>query len=97
MVFQITDAASGATLHRSGREPLRNGENLRHLLVPAETAGSGSIPFPDEEDSGVFTRVGLVELADIDPQGFAEFPGAPERLRDAPLGGSLRMFGAFTR
>lgn len=97
VLFEITDAASGNTLHRTGPEPLSDGTNLRHLLVPAETAGSGSIAFPEGENTGLFTRVGFVELADIDAQGFAGFSGAPERLRDAPFGGSLRLFGAFTR
>ena len=97
VLFEITDAASGETLHRSGPEPLSGPTNLRHLLVPDEAAGAGSIPFPAESDTGLFTRVGFVELADIDTQGFAEFSGAPEHLRDAPFGGSLRLFGAFTR
>lgn len=97
VLFEITDAATGERLHRSGAEPLSGGVEQRHLLVPGEAEAPGSIPFPSSADTGVFTRVGFVDLADIDAQGFSAFSGAPARLQDAPFGGSLRLFGAFTR
>lgn len=97
VVFEISRLDTGDVLYRSPPVTLAKGDNWRHVLVPGEGAGMSAIPFPSAANTGVFTRVGFVELANIDSKGFAEFPGAAARWRDAPFGGGLKLFGAFTQ
>lgn len=97
VVFEISRLDTGEVIHRSAAVSLSKGDNPRHILVSAEGAGISGIPFPGAANTGLFTRVGFVELADIDTKGFAKFAGSAAQWRDAPFGGGLKLFGAFTQ
>ncbi|HXI87680.1 MAG TPA: hypothetical protein VNH64_09490 [Parvularculaceae bacterium] len=97
VVFEVSRLDTGDAIYTSPSLPLSHGDNPRDiLLIGAETGVISGIPFPPGTNTGLFTRVGNVELADIDPQGFAKFASAAPQWRDAPFGGRLDLFGAFT-
>lgn len=98
VVFEVARIDTGDVLYRSPVVAIAHGDNPRDILL----AGAGGdvisgIPFPSGVNTGVFTRVGNVELADIDLQGFATFASAAPQWRDAPFGGRLDLFGAMTQ
>ena len=97
VVFEVTRLDNGDVLYRSPALSLSHGDNPRNILLAgADTGVISTIPFPHGTNTGVFTRVGHVEIADIDAKGFAKFASAAPRWRDAPFGGRLYLFGAFT-
>lgn len=97
VVFEVTRLDNGEVLYRSPMLSLAHGDNPRNILVVgADTGSTSGIPFPPGNNTGVFTRVGHVEIADINAKGFAKFASAAPRWRDAPFGGRLYLFGAFT-
>lgn len=98
VIFEVAKLDTGEVVYRSAARQLAHGDNPRDILlagVGGET--TGGIPFPTSANTGLFTRIGNVELADISAQGFAKFAGAAARWRDAPFGGRLQFFGAFTQ
>lgn len=95
--FALHDAATGDKYFETGAVTLNAGVNRRYLLVPrsvAEVGGASLIPHPAGSSAYAFTRVGLVEAADIGSDGLADFAGAGPRWRDAPFGRTLNVFGA---
>lgn len=98
VVFEVSRLDTGDVLYRSPVLTLAHGDNPRYLLlVGADTGELSGIPFPSAANTGLFTRVGHVEMADIDSKGFAKFAGSLKPWRDAPFGGRLWLFGAFTQ
>lgn len=98
VVFEVVKLSDNTVLSRSAAVSLAHGNNHREVLL-ANIAGevTSSIPFPTTANTGVFTRVGNEELADISG-GFAKFGSAPGNYwRDAPFGGQLDLFGAVTQ
>lgn len=97
VVFEVARLDTGDVLYRSPTVTLAKGDNPREILLAgAEGDVISGIPFPSGTNTGLFTRVGNVELADIDSKGFAKFTGSAAQWRDAPFGGRLDLFGAFT-
>lgn len=95
--FALHDAATGDLYYETGPVQLNAGVNRRYLLAPlsvAEVGGASLIPHPAGPAAYAFTRVGLVEVADIGSDGLADFAGAAPHWRDAPFGRTLNVFGA---
>lgn len=100
--FEVWDAVTPDQLMSSADVTVSSGANLRLVLAPGgELAVGGSIPHP-AGNTFVFTRVGKIELTEIDAAGFANVsPAASSALKiplyeDAPFGGDLFLFGAFS-
>lgn len=98
VVFEVARLDTGEVIYRSPAATIAQGNNPRDILLAgADGAVTASIPFPPGNNTGLFTRIGHVELADINAQGFAKFSGAAAQWRDAPFGGGLAYYGAFTQ
>lgn len=98
-VIEVTDAVTDGILHVTERTAFyQNTPQAKYPLVPGEvTDGSGEIPFPLTDNTGLFTRVGAIELAHISDKGFANPPRIAAQWSNAPFGGTLTFKGAFTR
>lgn len=98
--FSLHDAATGDQLFETAAVNVSAGTNRRYLLAPIsvlEVGGASLIPHPPGVGPAyLFTRVGLVENADIGSDGLADFASAAVHWRNAPFGRSLRIFGAAT-
>lgn len=97
VIFEVARLDTGDVLYRSPALAVAHGDNPRDILLAGVDSGVISgIPFPSGTNTGLFTRVGNVELAHIDTKGFAKFASSAARWRDAPFGARLDLFGAFT-
>ena len=99
--FQVHDVLGEELLLASDPVELEAGDSTLHLLVPGLAGYGGDVEHAPGTRNAVFTSVGLVPessivggLADVAP-GTASELRIPE-YRDAPFGGDLRLFGAFS-
>ena|GEM_PF-6692247 len=103
VTIEVRDALTDELFLRVQEVSLSPGNNRRLLLAPVDARGVGaSIPYPTGLGTAIFTRVGAVEFNNIhtsagSKQGLAKFPGKPTKFQDAPFGGTLELFGAFSR
>ena len=103
----VTDAVTGKRLLASSRIRLHTSTQGYYLVTPASSRQAGKIAFPSGGREMVFFRVGRVlaqkpttNTTGHQPpyieNGLAQFPDQPAMYSDAPFGGELDIFGAFS-
>lgn len=92
--FRILAMDSADVLHETRATEISAGSTLRYIL----TSGGNSVGTvtPSLDNTALFTRVGRVEAAHINADGFAEYGTAPAVYQNAPFGAGLRLFGGFS-
>lgn len=102
--FEVRDAVTNQQLWLSDTVSVGAGPSLRLLLTLGEPSEiGGTIPFPAAAGTFLFTRVGKVEVSEIDTNGRADVSDAVHedlkipKYQDAPFGGNLFLFGAFSQ